>query len=482
MLSRVLMISTNQELAPQPVLPVGAAWVAEALHQAGFLVKFVDLCFEKNPAKLLQDSLLDFRPEGIAISIRNLDNCDFLSPKSYLVEIKSLTDLLKSLTNVPILLGGAGVSIMPLQLLEYLDLDYAVVGEGEVAAVQFFQSARPGEEPIPGLVRRKAAMPNPPPAIAGLVTPRLHRWINTRSYLAFEPVIPIQGKRGCANRCLYCTYRMIEGQEWRPREPAQVVDEITAAMKITGLREFEFVDSVFNQPEGYLESLLEEIIRSRTKARLHVSSLSPKGLTQEQIRLMERAGVVSAVITPEAAADETLAALCKDFSAADVERAAQLLGRSGIKALWCFMLGGPQEDSKSLTQTVRFINKRITRKDSAFLTTGIRIYPGTGLHELAIKEGFVTPVQNLLMPAFYFSPQLTPLHARLILQQGLDHPARCIFLSDTRLGLIGFFRRLSVRLRLPTPFWQYSGYMNRFMAGARLLNRHRPGSGAQKKT
>jgi radical SAM superfamily enzyme YgiQ (UPF0313 family) len=477
------MISTNQELAPQPVLPVGAAWVAQALHQAGFEVKFLDLCFEKDPANLIQKAIQTFRPDGIGISIRNLDNCDFLYPKSYLAEIRHLTDFLKFRTSAPILLGGSGVSIMPLQVLEFLDLDYAVVGEGEVAAVQFFQSVKAGEGRIPGLVCRGTTMvdtvplrtnPNP-------VMPQLHRWVDTSSYLGFEPVIPIQGKRGCANRCLYCTYHTIEGKEWRPREPAQVVDEIAIAMTITGAKEFEFVDSVFNQPEGYLETLLEQIIRSRVQVRLHVSSLSPKGLTKEQVQLMERAGIISVVITPEAAADETLTALCKDFSAADVERASQLLGRSSIKALWCFLLGGPQEDEKTLAKTIRFINQRITSKDSAFLTTGIRIYPATGLHELAIKEGFVAPMENLLMPAFYFSPRLTLPQARSILQHGLDHPERCIFLSDTRLGSIGFFRRLSVMLGLPTPFWQYSGYMNRLMAGRRIISRTWLRSGARKK-
>ena len=45
MVSRILIISTNQEMAPQPVAPIGAAWVAEALSQAGFEVRLLDLTF-----------------------------------------------------------------------------------------------------------------------------------------------------------------------------------------------------------------------------------------------------------------------------------------------------------------------------------------------------------------------------------------------------------------------------------------------------
>ena len=35
LLSRILIISTSRELAPQPTVPIGAAWVAEALRLAG---------------------------------------------------------------------------------------------------------------------------------------------------------------------------------------------------------------------------------------------------------------------------------------------------------------------------------------------------------------------------------------------------------------------------------------------------------------
>jgi anaerobic magnesium-protoporphyrin IX monomethyl ester cyclase len=472
------MISTNRELAPQPVLPIGAAWVAQALCKAGFAVRFLDLCFERNPLRLVTETVREFSPDGIGISIRNLDNCDFLAPKSFLPEIRELTDLLKSRTGAPILLGGAGASIMPTELLEYLDLDYAVAGEGEEAAVRFFRAGDGGGRgAIPGLVSRSE--PGPVKAGEQPVTPRvmpqLHRWVDTGRYLRFEPIIPVQGKRGCANRCLYCTYSAIEGKEWRPRPPAEVVEEIAATIADTRAREFEFVDSVFNQPEGYLEALLEEIIRSRLKARFHVSSLSPRGLTREQLRLLERAGTASVVITPEAAADATLAALRKDFTEEDVVRAAELLSGSGIKALWCFLLGGPEEDGATLTKTIGFINRKIGRKDGAYLTTGIRIYPGTGLHRLAIGEGVVAAGESLLMPSFYFTPRLTPRQAMEMLRRGVDDPGRCIFPADTGLGPVGTLRRLGAALKLPTPFWQYAGYLNAAMRRRRAINRSWPG-------
>jgi len=476
MISRILIISTNRELAPQPTVPIGAAWVAQALHLAGFTVRFLDLCFEKNPLQSIGRALSSFNPEGIGVSIRNLDNCDFLAPTSFLPDVKLITDFLKCRSEAPILLGGAGVSVMPMQVLAYLDLDFAVVGAGEQAAVRFFQCASLDQAAlVPGVVCRgggtRGAACNEGPFPGGPVRPRMHNWVDTRQYLRFEPVLPVQGKRGCANRCLYCTYNMIEGGSWRLREPASVVEEISTAMHDTGAREFEFVDSVFNQPEGYLETLMEEILACGVRAKFRVSSLSPKGLTRSQVRLMERCGMTSVVITPESASNVTLAALRKDFDEDDIHHAAELVSGSSIKALWCFLLGGPKEDETSLARTIGFMNRGIAKKDSSFITTGIRIYPGTALHDLAISEDIVAEADDLLMPSFYFSREITQQKARDMLRKEIADLSRCIFLSDTQFGSLGTLRRIGTMLRLPSPFWSYAGYMNRITGKSRVINR-----------
>uniref|UniRef100_C6E443 Radical SAM domain protein n=1 Tax=Geobacter sp. (strain M21) TaxID=443144 RepID=C6E443_GEOSM len=461
------MISTNSETAPQPTVPLGAAWVAEALRLSGFEVRLLDLCFQKKPLAAIEASLRAFRPDGIGLSIRNLDNCDFLSPQSYLPAVKEMVDCIKARSDARTLVGGAGVSLMPLQVLDYLGLDHAVVGEGERAAPSFFQSASVAKAcQVPGVVSRKGGMPKPPQLSTRFVPPRTHSWVDTRRYLGMEPVLPVQGKRGCANRCLYCTYHKVEGEAWRIREPAAVVDEMLSAMRHTGAREFEFVDSVFNEPPGYLELLLEEILRKGVRARLSVSSLSPKGLIAGQVRLMERAGMTSLVITPESASDSTLTALGKGFTEADVHRAAEILSGSGIRALWCFLVGGPSENEESVAKTVGFVN-RLPRKQSAYITTGIRIYPGTGVHRLALEEGMVEPDQNLLHPAFYFTRELTPQKTIEMLQQGVSDPSRCIFSSEANGVTLTVLRRLGTLLRLPTPFWRYAGYAKRISTRGR---------------
>lgn len=474
MSSRILIVSTNTERAPQPAVPIGAAWVAQALQVAGFEVKLLDLCFEKSPLAAVERAIGSFRPDGIGISVRNLDNCDFLAPKSYLPELKVVTDLIKRTSDAQILVGGAGVSVMPAEVLAYLDLPFAVSGAGEAAAVAFFgcrsDAERTGVRGVVGNGRGAGAGRQEPPDRRP-VQPRLHRWVETERYLGLEPALPVQGKRGCANRCLYCTYNRIEGERWQPREAGAVAEEIVRSLAETSAREFEFVDSVFNAPPGYLETLMEEILRRGIRVRFRVSSLSPAALTKEQIRLMELAGIGSVVITPESASPATLAALGKGFDAADVHRAAGLFSNSSIKALWCFLVGGPGEDPGTLAETARFIDGSLPGKDCAFITAGIRIYPGTGLHRVALKEGVVQRDESLLMPRFYFSPQLAPQRAREILRAGVSDLSRCIFLSDTRMGSLTAVRRIGTMLRLPDPLWSYASFLHRLTGRSRVINR-----------
>src|SRR5438128_12690932 len=86
--ARVLLVSTNRERQPYPVVPNGLACVASALDAAGHDVRFVDLCFERNAVAAAAKAAREVGPSIIGVSIRNIDNSDAIALRHYTPEAR----------------------------------------------------------------------------------------------------------------------------------------------------------------------------------------------------------------------------------------------------------------------------------------------------------------------------------------------------------------------------------------------------------
>jgi len=69
----VLIISTNQNVFPMPVMPIGACVVAEAAERAGHEVSVLDLMFERDPTRAITSAIRKSNPDVIGLSVRNID-------------------------------------------------------------------------------------------------------------------------------------------------------------------------------------------------------------------------------------------------------------------------------------------------------------------------------------------------------------------------------------------------------------------------
>ena len=88
---------------------------------------------------LLSESISGFSPDVIGISVRNIDDQVMESPNFLLDGVKTVVNECRSLSDAPIVLGGAGYSIFPRRALEYLKADMGIQGEGEKAFVMLLE-------------------------------------------------------------------------------------------------------------------------------------------------------------------------------------------------------------------------------------------------------------------------------------------------------------------------------------------------------
>jgi radical SAM superfamily enzyme YgiQ (UPF0313 family) len=470
----VLLVSTNRERQPYPVVPNGLACVASALEKAGHDVRFLDLCFEDDPVAAADRAARETNPSIVGVSIRNIDNSDAIALRHYTPEARSVMHALrKAAPSATLIAGGAAFGVAPEALFRDFGVDYAVAGDGERASVAIVDAIANGKEigSIAGLVRSEGNLvhftpPGDDAELDSLPSPSLHKWIDLKRYERHGATIPIQTKRGCVYKCIYCTYTNVEGWGYRRRSPKLVVDEIEELKREAGVTHFDFVDSTFNSPPGHALEVCEAITRRDLRVHLDTTNFTPAAASTELLAAMRRAGFRTLGITAESASDSILEKLEKGFSAAKVREVAERVEKSGIRTLWIFLVGGPGETRKTVEETLAFARWRLDRGDAVYMTVGLRIYPGTTLHRIAINEGRVAPTESLLDPAFYFSDQLDfEATVNRLRAFAANHP-RFMFSADSRSMILPYLTRAASFLRLPRPHWQYMGLFQRISRSA----------------
>jgi len=472
---RILLINSNRKADLMAAPPIGLCYVATATRSAGHEVSVLDLCFAgRRAAKDLHASISSFAPEVVGLSVRNVDNVNLLRPVSYLPGVRELVAEVRRLSSAPVVLGGAGASLMPEAVLRHVGADAIVVSDGEVSFLRLLEAIASGGPwtGIPGVglmidARFHLTPPDFPPF--QFEAPDVGHWVNMSPYERLGGSYNVQSKRGCPRRCIYCTYNSsLEGHRLRMRDPREVVDEIEEAVLKYRPRTVEFVDSVFNDPPEHTRMILEEVIRRPWKADFTAMGVHPLHLDREMLDLMWRAGFRSFMITPESASDTMLSSYRKGFSRDHVIQAAEALAQTHFSAWWCFLLGGPGETHATIKESLDFCRQylhlgRGSARHVAQLFFGVRLYPGTDLWRSALSEGIITPDADPIQSLWYVSPELSVPRA---LDQTERAAAACpeillgydegyLFLSDLAAGLCRLFGERP-------PYWRLVRKLNAF--------------------
>jgi radical SAM superfamily enzyme YgiQ (UPF0313 family) len=489
---RVLLINSNTKVDFLAAPPIGLCYVADAAEEAGHEVRVLDLCFAGRGIRdLVRTTIQTFEPQVIGLSIRNVDNVNLLHPISYLSEVRTIVDHIREVTAVPLILGGSGASLMPEEVLRHLNADYIIAGEGEESLIRLFEALEAGRpcNGIPGVgflegnefhftAQTYAQFQKRRPAIG--------KWIPMAPYLKIGGSYNIQSRRGCRQRCIYCTYNQsLEGSKLRFRPPVEVVDEIEEVLLKYRPDTFEFVDSVFNDPKEHTIEILEEICRRPWKADFTAMGVSPRGLDRPFLDLMWRAGFRSFMITPESASATMIESYRKGFSLDEVVSAAECVAQTKFAAWWFFMIGGPGETNATLQESLDFAAKYLQKKSSqatnvAHFFTGVRVYPGTKLWEIAVRDGFIPNNPDPLELLWYVSDQLDLDRA---VDQMIRAASACpeVYLGfDERILVFSRAAALFFNLfRFPKPYWQYFRSVNAFGLKSGLRFMFRPADIAQ---
>jgi radical SAM superfamily enzyme YgiQ (UPF0313 family) len=403
---RILLISANQCAAPDPVFPLGLAYLSAALRQAGHECLWLDRLAD---AEQFNDKVRAARPDLVGISLRNIDDVLIRNRETYFDDVPGLVALIHNELHCPVILGGSGFSIFPEALLQLTGADFGIAGEGERSFVELIEALRDnrGVQAIPGVLYRENGKVRRTPAEGRPFDGRLSdadRPASTAAhYLQTGSMLNVQTQRGCAFRCCYCTYPVIEGRLHRRRPPGLIADEFEQLTR-QGARYAFIVDSVFNSSERHVSEICEALIRRQNKLSWGCF-LRPQGLTPELMNLLARAGLKHIEFGTDSFCDEVLAAYHKDLTFAEILSASDLARRENIDFCHFLISGGPGETLETLERG--FQNSQLLEGAVIMAVVGMRVYPGTALFEQVIAQGRISRETDLLKPVYYLADGLS---------------------------------------------------------------------------
>ncbi|MEN6374345.1 MAG: lipid biosynthesis B12-binding/radical SAM protein [Smithella sp.] len=399
---KILLVSANTLKAPYPVYPLGLDYVAGALD-ADYDVKIADVNdFDSSAA--LAVIVRDFSPDFACVSIRNIDNTDSIHRCDFLAEYKSLMRQIRENSSARIILGGSGFTIFPRELMQALDADYGVVGEGERLPLLLQALAKNADvNLLPGIVTK-----NTNQIVYEPWGDQIRRYFNpetspTKFYLASGGMLNLQTKRGCPFHCSYCTYPHIEGGRMRFFPPDEIAGE-ARKLQNAGARYIFITDSAFNASYDHSRKVAKAFLKAGISipwGGFFAPTLPPADYFQE----LADAGLSHVEFGTESLTDSMLKNLGKPFVVNNVYEAHSQALKAGLNIAHYFLLGGPGEDEQTIRETLDNTGK--LEKSVFFFFCGIRIYPHTALYDLALQEGQIAAGQNLLSPVFYRSPHIT---------------------------------------------------------------------------
>lgn len=406
-------VSVNSQ-DPVQFLPLGIGYLAANLPQK-IKVRLWDGIVSHQPNSSILRVIRKFKPDVVAFSVWNFNF-------SQVCETTAL--IKKKFPKLTIVLGGVSVSGYKNRIFEFIDTDYAFVGEGEKPFAQFLELflakklTDESKRKINGLIfRGKDGSIIANPVSWGLLdnlNPCDYKFINLNKYLKQgyyygvhslkARTAPILTTRGCPFPCEFCSARLINGKVVRLRPVNSVISEIKklhSRYKITG---FNIIDDNFTFNMEYAKEILREILRLNLK---DVSFCCPNGvkleyLDEELLSLMKKAGWRFIYIAPESGSVKTLKRMHKLVKLPLVKEKIRLIKKFGIKVFGFFMIGYPGETTEDIKQTINFA-RRYDFDAVAFAY--FKPLPGTPVFEKLYSSGQIGPDSSA---EDYFTITYTP--------------------------------------------------------------------------
>jgi radical SAM superfamily enzyme YgiQ (UPF0313 family) len=380
---RVLLINPFYPISETPSPPLGLAYLAAVLEQAGVEVRVLDLVVYPFSEQLLAKAIEEFKPAlvGLTAVTMNVDRA-----------LSVARDVKRLAPQVVTVMGGPHVTFTPSETLEACpDLDIVALGEGERTIVELSAAidAGAGVGGVKGIayrvgsglrftarrgfIRDLDSLPMP-----------ARRLLPLGRYRALGMPISMTTSRGCPHACIFCVGRKMVGARVRFRSSARVVDEL-ASLATLGFHQVNMADDLFTADPRRCMAVCDEILSRGLKIKwtsfARVDTVSPELLVK-----MKAAGCTAVSFGIESGNPRILRSIKKGITLEQIVAAVDMCADAGVTPFASFILGLPGETPDSLRETLAF-GQRLKEKGLVYGFHILAPFPGTEVHERGAELG-----------------------------------------------------------------------------------------------
>lgn len=309
---------------------------------------------------------------------------------------------------IPVILGGPHTALFPRESVEQPDIDYVVLGEGEIPLARLLdrleeKSHVPGRpwRRDDGALAGESVVTDLPSVRDKLSTGHRSRYlvddldtlpVPRRDLVPFRrystvvskrpPTTTMISSRGCPYACSFCY--TAGGKKVRTRAPLGVVEEMRSATEL-GIHEFLFFDETFTIDRARVVAICDEIIRQGLQVSWDVRA-RVDCVDRDLLALMRRAGCGRVQYGIEAGTQRVMDVLQKGITLEQARDAIRWTREAGLATYADFLIGAPGETREEMLQTLGFA--RSLRLDYVHFSILV-LLPNTPLHRSAVQKGLM---------------------------------------------------------------------------------------------
>lgn len=387
--------------------PLWAALIAAYMKREGFSVRIIDVEADDLSPQQTAEAALKFDPTltVFVVTGSNLSASTWhmTGAREYIREYITKSPQIKTM------LWGLHASALPEKTIIEEKVDFIAQGEGfltiaellgklrnsdkkelgSILGLWYTESGKVKNNPKAPLTSNLDDLPAPAWDLLPMHKYRAHNWQCFHDLSSRQPYGVIFTSFGCPFNCSFCNLKALFGKPGiRYRSPKRVIEDIDILVKKYNVRNFKVLDECFVLNEKHVIDICDLIIGRGYNLNIWAYARIDT-INELLLKKLKAAGFNWLCYGIESGNKDVRRDVSKSgFGQDDIRRVIAMTKDAGINILGNFMFGLPEDDMKTMRQTLD-LAKDLNCEYTNFYAT--MAYPGSDLYNEALKSGVRLP-------------------------------------------------------------------------------------------